>query len=93
MPVKTDKDKAIVRHEPPQSIDAEQAVLGSILKDAESISAVIEYLDSYEYFYAKKHQSIFQAMLRLYEKGEPCDITTVADELSKLDQLDKIGGR
>jgi replicative DNA helicase len=93
MPVKTDKDKAIVRHEPPQSMDAEQAVLGSILKDAESISAVIEYLDSYEYFYAKKHQSIFQAMLRLYEKGEPCDITTVADELSKLDQLDKIGGR
>lgn len=93
MPVKTDKDKAIVRHEPPQSMDAEQAVLGSILKDAVSISAVIEYLDSYEYFYAKKHQSIFQAMLRLYEKGEPCDITTVADELSKLDQLDKIGGR
>lgn len=93
MPVRTDKDKAVVRHEPPQSIDGEQAVLGSILKDAESISAVIEYLDTYEYFYAKKHQSIFQAMLRLYEKGEPCDITTVADELTKLDQLDKIGGR
>ncbi len=93
MHVRTDKDKAVVRREPPQSIDAEQAVLGSILKDADSISAVIEYLDADEYFYAKKHQSIFQAILRLYEKGEPCDITTVADELTKLDQLDKIGGR
>lgn len=93
MPIKTEKDKAIIRHEPPQSIDAEQAVLGSILKDAESISAVIEYLDSHEYFYARKHQSIYQAMLRLYEKGEPCDITTVVDELTKLDELDKIGGR
>jgi replicative DNA helicase len=88
-----DKDKELSRLEPPQSIDAEQAVLGAILKDAEAISTVIETINSDDHFYVAKHRVIFRAILKLYDNNEPCDITTVADELSKMDALDKIGGR
>jgi replicative DNA helicase len=93
MAVKTDKEKEVAQLEPPQSVDAEQAVLGAILKDPEAISAVIEYLDSDEHFYVARHRMIFKAVLNLYEKGEPCDITTVSEELDKMGQLDRVGGR
>ncbi|MBN2226288.1 MAG: replicative DNA helicase [candidate division Zixibacteria bacterium] len=93
MPVRTEKPKQISRLEPPQSIDAEQAVLGSILKDQEAISSIIEVLADPDNFYHAKHQTVFRAVLQLYEKNEPCDITTVGDELVKMGQLDKIGGR
>ncbi len=93
MPVRTEKPKNITRLEPPQSIDAEQAVLGSILKDQEAISSIIEVLADPGSFYHNKHQTLYRAVLQLYEKNEPCDITTVGDELVKMGQLDKIGGR
>ncbi|SYZ73807.1 Replicative DNA helicase [Candidatus Zixiibacteriota bacterium] len=79
--------------EPPQDIAAEQAVLGSVMKDATAIAAIIDVFDAEDYFYVPKHRQIFRAMLTLFEKNEPCDITTVADELAKMDQLEKIGGR
>ncbi len=93
MATKTDKDKEVARLEPPQSIDAEQQLIGAILKDPEAISAVIEIIDAEDHFYVSRHRMIFRAILGLYEKNNPCDITTVADELAKMDQLEKIGGR
>ncbi len=93
MAAKIDKDKEISRLEPPQSIDAEQQIIGAILKDTEAISAVIEIIDSEDHFYVPRHRIIFRAILGLYEKNGPCDITTVADELTKMDQLEKVGGR
>nr|MBN2277094.1 replicative DNA helicase [candidate division Zixibacteria bacterium] len=88
-----DVDKKVARLEPPQSVDAEQAVLGSVLKDSEVISSVLEQIGAEDNFYVPKHRIIFRAVLNLYEKNEPCDITTVAEELAKMDQLDRIGGR
>src|SRR5512142_1346409 len=88
---KTDRD--IDHLQPPQSADAEQAVLGSILKDDEAIHLVIHVLDSDEHFYSPRHKTIFRAMLELYNRSEPCDITTVANVLLKDNQLEKIGGR
>jgi len=79
--------------EPPKSVDAEQAVLGSVLKDPEVMSSIIEYIDSEILFYVPKHRQIFRAVLNLYEKNEPGDITTVAEELSRMKQLDRVGGR
>ena len=93
MTVRTGKDKDIERYEPPQSVDAEQAVLGSILKDQDALNSIIDYFNSETYFYYPKHKIIFRAILRLYEKNDPCDITTVAEELTRMDQLDKVGGR
>jgi len=91
--IRTGKNKDIERYEPPQSVDAEQAVLGSVLKDQDALNEIIDYFNKEDIFYFPKHQIIFRAILRLYEKSEPCDITTVAEELSRLDQLEKIGGR
>jgi replicative DNA helicase len=90
---KKEKDKDVTHLEPPQSIDAEQQVLGAILKDPETISAIIELINTEEHFYVNRHKIIFAAILRLFEKNDPSDITTVADELEKMNQLEKVGGR
>lgn len=79
--------------QPPQSLDAEQAVLGAILKDGEAIHAVLEVLDTDSHFYWPKHRQIFRSMLTLYHNSEPSDITTVANDLLSQGQLDKTGGR
>ena len=76
---------------PISSIDAEQAVLGSILKDPDALGVVIESLPTEHYFYAPKHRDIYAAMIELSRKGEPCDITVVANAMS--DKLEAIGGR
>jgi replicative DNA helicase len=93
MAYRTQTDKDIDHLQPPQSLDAEQAVLGSILKDTDAINHTIEILDNENVFYAPKHRIIYRAMLDLYEQSEPCDITTVANSLLKDDKLEKIGGR
>jgi len=90
---RTQTDKEVEHLQPPQSLDAEQAVLGSILKDSEAINQAIEILDNESHFYSPKHQIIYRAMLDLYEKSDPCDITTVSNALVKDGKLDKIGGR
>ncbi len=76
---------------PPQSIESEQSVLGSILIDNDVIHKVAEIL-SPEDFYKETHQKIYEAMLNLYERGEPLDLITLSDELKKNKVLDKIGG-
>ncbi len=88
-----EKQPSVSHLQPPQSLDAERAVLGAILKDAEALSLVLEVFDTPSNFYAEKHRVVFQAALDLYSRSEPSDITTVAEELLKKKQLDKIGGR
>ncbi len=77
---------------PPQAIEAEQAVLGSLMISADGITRVVDVLHP-EYFYRKAHQVIFAAMLDLYEKSEPIDIVTVSQYLKDEDKLDHVGGR
>ncbi|HUV31272.1 MAG TPA: replicative DNA helicase [Acidobacteriota bacterium] len=93
MAYRTQSRKQDAHLEPPQSLDAEQAVLGSILKDAEAINSVIEVIDSPHHFYSPRHQIIYQVMLDLYGQTQPCDITTVANGLAGKGSLDKTGGR
>ena len=57
---------------PPQSIEAEQAVLGSLLINPESIIKVVGQLDA-EAFYRKSHQTIFATMNDLFDRNEPID--------------------
>ncbi len=93
MATRAHAEKDISRLQPPQSLDAEQAVLGAVLKDAGAINRAIELLDNSSYFYSPRHQIIYQAVLDLYNRNEPCDITTVSNELARQAQLDKVGGR
>ena len=76
---------------PPQNIDAEQTVLGTILLQEHSILKVAEIL-SPEDFYRDAHKTIYRAMLDLFERREPHDLITVTDLLASRNKLEGIGG-
>ncbi|WP_267489605.1 replicative DNA helicase [Enemella evansiae] len=76
---------------PPQDNEAEQSVLGAMLMSKDAIADVLEVLKGVD-FYAPKHEFIFDAILDLYGRGEPADAVTVANELSRTGQLQRVGG-
>lgn len=75
---------------PPHNIDAEQSVLGAILIDKEAINTASEILQSTD-FYDNQHQTIFEAMVALYEQRTPIDLVTLTAELKKKKQYKEIG--
>lgn len=75
----------------PQNISAEQATLGSILLEKDSILNCIELLH-WEDFYKTAHQIIYQCALDLFEKNQVVDLITLTEELTKRKQLDEVGG-
>ena len=77
--------------QPPQDMQAEQAVLGGMLLSKDAIADVVEVLRSTD-FYRPAHQTIFDVVLDLYGRGEPADPVTVSDQLNKLGQLIRTGG-
>ncbi len=76
---------------PPQSVEAEQSVLGSMLLDKEAIAVVMEILKN-EDFYREDHKEIYEAVMDLFEKGEPIDLITVSEQLKIRGTLDNVGG-
>ena len=76
---------------PPQDLFAEQCVLGGMLLSKDAIADVVEQIRSDD-FYKPAHQSIFDAALDLYGRGEPADAVTVAAELTKRGEIGRIGG-
>ena len=76
---------------PPQDLPAERSVLGAMLLSKDAVAEVVEVMRP-EYFYRPAHTSIYQAILELYGRGEPADFITVADELAKSGDLERIGG-
>ncbi|MBC7315633.1 MAG: replicative DNA helicase, partial [Chloroflexi bacterium] len=76
---------------PPQNIEAEQSVLGSLLIDPDAILKVSTFLRP-EDFYRETHQRIYSAILQLHERRMPADFITVVDELERQGQLDFVGG-
>ena len=63
---------------PPQSIEAEESVLGSVLFDPEAVVKVVEILRP-EHFYLESHQKIFGVMFDLFDKGRSVDLITVTE--------------
>mgnify|MGYP000734387900 FL=1 len=76
---------------PPHDIDAEQAVLGSMLTDKDAVNAAIETLKE-DAFYREDNKAIYQAIINLYSKSEPIDIITLKDELESMDKFEQVGG-
>lgn len=76
---------------PPNDVEAEQAVLGSMLLDKDAVIDAVEILKP-EDFYREENKLIFSAMLSLYGRAEPVDLITVKDELVLLGKLDVCGG-
>jgi len=77
---------------PPQSLEAEQAVLGALLANPVTIARVVEMLRP-ESFYKQANKVIYSAILDLFNSSEPIDVITVSEHLRDLDKLDAVGGR
>ncbi len=76
---------------PPQNLEAEMAVLGSMLLDEDAISVASEMLDR-DSFYKDSHRKIFEAIISLYSANKPVDLITLTDALKKEETLEEVGG-
>ncbi len=76
---------------PPHDIEAEQAILGSMLTDQDAVIDAIEVLKP-EDFYREDNKYVYQAIVNLYNRGEPIDIITVKDELTSIQKFEAVGG-
>ena len=76
---------------PPNDIEAEQAIIGSMLTDRDAVISAIEVLKPND-FYREDNKTIYEAILNLYSRSEPVDIITVRAELESMGKLDNVGG-
>jgi len=77
---------------PPQHIEAEQSLLGSLMIDKNAIIKIADFLQARD-FYKPNHQRIYQAMQELFDRNETIDLLSVATRLQEKKELQKIGGK
>ncbi len=76
---------------PPHDLEAEQAIIGSMLTDKDAVIASIEVLKETD-FYREDNRAIYSAILNLYNRAEPVDIITVKAELESMGKFEQVGG-
>jgi len=76
---------------PAHSVQAEQAVLGSLMMDNDTYDVISDRINAND-FYQRNHQVIFSVIKRLAEKPAPFDVITMLEELKAIDELDNVGG-
>jgi len=85
------KNPSLIEKLPPQNIDAEKSLLGSLLIDKNAIIKVADFLQAKD-FYKTNHKKIYEGILELFEKGEPIDFLTVSTRLKEKKMLEAVGG-
>jgi replicative DNA helicase len=88
---KTSTQNLPIEKVPPQNIEAEIAVLGSMLIEEEAIGKAIEIIDE-SAFYREAHRLVYKAVIEMFSKNSAVDIVTLTEELKKRGQLDEVGG-
>ena len=76
---------------PPQNIDAERSVLGALMLDKDAVIKIANLIRLGD-FYKDIHNTIYEAMIELYEQREPIDVLSLSNRLEEKGQLEKIGG-
>ena len=76
---------------PPQSVEAEQAVLGGLMLDANAWDAVADIIAAAD-FYRRDHRLIFEAIAEVAEIRGSCDAVTISEHLDRKGRLDEVGG-
>ncbi|WP_153143347.1 MULTISPECIES: replicative DNA helicase [Nesterenkonia] len=76
---------------PPQDMVAEQSVLGGMMLSKDAVADVVEVLKGHD-FYRPAHELIYDAIVDLYGRGEPADVVTISDHLTKRQELQRAGG-
>lgn len=79
------------RKQAPQNTEAEASLLGALLIDADAIVKIADSITTADFF-DPKHQKIYEAVTKLYEKRSPIDVLTLADQLKAVGNLELIGG-
>ena len=83
---------ALQQRIPPQNLEAEQSLLGSLLIDKEAMIKIADRARA-EDFYRESHQKIYEAILQLYERHDPIDILSLGNRLEEQGLLQRVGGR
>lgn len=76
---------------PPQDIEAEKSLLGSLMIDKDAIIKIADFLHADD-FYKRSHSQIYQAIEDLFSKGEPIDLISISSKLKEKEQLENVGG-
>ena len=76
---------------PPHDLEAEQAIIGSMLTDKDAVIAAVEVLQEQD-FYREDNKIIYSAILNLYNRAEPIDIITLKSELKSMGKFEAVGG-
>ena len=76
---------------PPHSLEAEAALLGSVMLRPDAIYEVLDIVN-HQSFYFEKHKTIFETMLELFGKHQPIDILSLSSRLKEKDLLERVGG-
>ncbi|MHB1528821.1 MAG: replicative DNA helicase [Acidiferrobacteraceae bacterium] len=76
---------------PPQSVEAEQSLLGGLLLDSERFEVIAERVDAHD-FYRHEHQLLFAAIRDLHTANKPADVVTVTEHLERAAEIEKAGG-
>lgn len=85
-------DKELLDRLPPQNREAEQSVLGAMLRDNACINDLLQLLRK-EDFYTDSHQKVFETIISLHDRGgQPVDLVILAEELKKRGYLEDVGG-
>ncbi len=77
---------------PPHNLEAEVSVLGSMLLSKNAIAEIVQFVGPEE-FYRGAHRTMFEGIRDLYDRGEPVDSVTLADELQRRGTLESVGPR
>src|SRR6185312_1624654 len=77
---------------PPQSLDAEMALLGSVMLRPDAIYEIMD-LVSPESFYFEKNRVVFETMLELFSKRSPIDLLSLSSRLKEKELLERVGGQ
>ncbi len=76
---------------PPHNLEAEQAIIGSVMVKPDAINEVMDIVSA-ESFYSDKHKRIWETILELHQKGEPLDVLSLSNRLKEKSLLDQLGG-
>ena len=80
-----------IKRLPPHNLEAEAAVLGSVLINPESMNKIVEILEP-DYFYSPQNKLIYEAVFTLYNQNKPTDVLSLAEYFRSRNKLDDIGG-
>ncbi|MFQ5491371.1 MAG: replicative DNA helicase, partial [Phycisphaerae bacterium] len=94
-PTHSASDATSLGRVPPHDLEAEMALLGSMMLNRDAVEVVLPIIhrEESDWFYRPDHRLIFQALIDVYDRGDPIDLVVVSNEFRRREQLEAIGGQ